>query len=318
MPSVKLSICVPVYNSAPFLAETLDSILAQNYKEFELIIADDASTDGSAAIVAGYAKRDPRIKVVMNRQNRGMVANWNHCLQMSQGEYIRFVLGDDLLTTPDSLGAMTNILDSDQTVALVSSSKRIIDADSRPISSVSSFRNGCHDGREVIRFCLESARNLIGEPSVVMFRRDSIEGGFNPGYRQLVDLEMWFRLLRAGRFYYLAEPLSAFRRHANQQTAVNVRNLVHIDEMLELCKWYGDDLPGLARWYLERHQLARMWRQYRQSAISRPELEEWLTRRIGPHRFRWLDLPLYRCMNPFWKGYVFLKTLQFAPGTGDE
>jgi hypothetical protein len=78
--------------------------------------------------------------------------------------------------------------------------------------------------------CLAENANLIGEPSLALFRRSQAARGFDEGFRQLLDLEMWFHLLEQGRFAYLAEPLCAFRQHPAQQTEVNRRTGASADE----------------------------------------------------------------------------------------
>ena len=92
------------------------------------------------------------------------------------------------------------------------------------------FHNVAHPGRgawtipeglRAIGACVVQESNLIGEPSAVLFRKEAAWPGFNPQLRQLVDLEMWFRLLERGKLVYTREPLCAFRRHELQQTAAN-------------------------------------------------------------------------------------------------
>jgi hypothetical protein len=94
------------------------------------------------------------------------------------------------------------------------------------------------DGKATILQCLARNGNLIGEPSVVMFRRGQATRGFDERYRQLIDLDFWFHLLEQGRLAYLAEPLCAFRQHAEQQTAVNRRTGVGNREQALLLEDY--------------------------------------------------------------------------------
>lgn len=307
MPLPRVSVCIPVYNSAPFLREAIESVLSQDYGPYELLLVDDCSSDGSREIVASYAGRDPRIRVELNADNLGMVANWNHCLELCRGEYVHFLLGDDLLSSESALSLMTAELDRQPGVSLVASARHIVDSSSAVIRTVSRFHDATLPGRDVIVHCLEQARNLIGEPSVVMFRRRDADSGFDSRYRQYVDLEMWFRLLRLGELRYLDRPLAAFRNHDGQQTVSNVGQLLHIDEMLWLLRDFGGELAPLACWYLRRHQYARMWRQYRLGRGSREQFAAWLAAHAGPDRFPDRQLTLYRLAHPFWKLRMFLK-----------
>ena len=123
----KVTVCMPTYNFAPFLAEAIESVLAQTFTNFEFLIIDDRSEDGSAAIIQEYAERDRRIVFVVNDRNLGMVRNWNACLQQARGAYVKYLFGDDKLSTRESLAKMVSVLDRDPSVALVASARNVID-----------------------------------------------------------------------------------------------------------------------------------------------------------------------------------------------
>jgi glycosyltransferase involved in cell wall biosynthesis len=217
----KISVLVPVYNGEKFLAECLDSILMQDFSDYELLISDDCSTDGTVAVIEHYAAKDPRIRWWRNPVNLKQAANLNLCLRAARGEFIKFVFADDKLLAPSALRQMVQVLAADPTIALVGSASHVITADGRVIQVRDFFRdNRRQAGMKLLMQCLEQPVNLIGEPTVVMFRRSAAGRGFDEHFRQLVDLEFWFHLLEQGDFACLAEPLSAFRRHAAQETEV--------------------------------------------------------------------------------------------------
>lgn len=315
MSNPKVSVCIPSYNCAPFLAEALDSVLNQSYTDFELLIIDDCSTDSSAEIIARYAERDARIVFLRNETNLGMVANWNRCLHEARGEYIRYLFADDLFASPACLEKMTAALDADREVSLVVSARNIIDENSHIKRVASHFRDGMDGpGTQVIRRCLYEARNLIGEPSVVMFRKSQALRGFHPGYAQLVDLEMWFYLLEQGRFAYLGEPLSSFRDHPGQQTKANMRRMLHIDESIQLLRDFAEKpycrFVPFTLWYLHYSQGYRIWKLHRQGLINRESAVERIGRNRNVENFLTL-LPLYKLCNPFFKlrGSLFRRLL---------
>jgi glycosyltransferase involved in cell wall biosynthesis len=215
--SPRVSVCMPTYNYARYLPEAIESVLSQDYSDFELLVIDDCSGDDTRGVVQKYADTDSRIVFSVNEKNLGMVENWNLCLAKARGEYVRFLFGDDMFSRPDALRAMVHCLDSDKDISLVGSPRNLIDADSRPLKTLSRFPAGAVlPGFEVISRCFRDQRNpnLIGEPSVVMFRKSQACRGFNPRYHQLVDLEMWFHLLEQGKYAHLDMPLSSFRIHA--------------------------------------------------------------------------------------------------------
>ena len=93
MPTV--SICLPVYNGERFLREAIESVLAQTYEDYELLISDDLSQDSSLEIAHSYAKRDTRIIVSSNPKNLGLFANYNACQKLASGKYIKPFAQDD-------------------------------------------------------------------------------------------------------------------------------------------------------------------------------------------------------------------------------
>ena len=234
-----VSILVPVFNGEPFLAECLESILAQDLGDYEVLISDDGSTDGSAAVIQRYAARDSRVRRWRNPRNLGIGGNFNACLKAARGEFLKFVLQDDKLLDPSALRRMVAAMESDASVSLVGSASHLIDARSRLLQVRNHFRrSGVRDGKRVIIYCLERNGNLIGEPSLVLFRKSQSARGFDEQLVQLLDQEMWFHLLEQGRFAYIAEPLCAFRQHPAQLTVVNRQSGASAEEDLLLLERY--------------------------------------------------------------------------------
>ncbi|HEX3730349.1 MAG TPA: glycosyltransferase family A protein [Opitutaceae bacterium] len=239
----KVSVLIPTYGYARFLPEAIESVLAQDFGDFELVISDDASPDASGEILRDFAARDPRIRAHVQPRNLGMVVNWNWCLAQARAPYVKFIFGDDRLNSRQALGRMAVALDTHPQVTMVASGRLILDEGSNSIEIWDALGTaGVKPGREVISRCLRADRNLIGEPSAVMFRRAAGARGFDPELRQIVDEEMWFHLLSAGDLAYVPDPLCAFRRHGNQQTVVNRESKVTSSESLVLLARYLDFL----------------------------------------------------------------------------
>src|SRR3954453_9924295 len=91
----KVSVLIPTYNYARYLSEAIESVLEQEFQDYEVVIVDDCSQDESEEVIRRYAARDGRIRFHFNRPNLGMVANWNYCLSLARGEYVQFLFGDD-------------------------------------------------------------------------------------------------------------------------------------------------------------------------------------------------------------------------------
>ncbi len=115
----KVSIGMPVYNGAAYVCEALDSLLAQTYRDFELIISDNASTDGTRSICEGYASRDPRIRYVRQPENIGAVGNFRYVLSEARGEYFMWAAHDDFWFPEFVDACLSKIRDSDDAAFVV-------------------------------------------------------------------------------------------------------------------------------------------------------------------------------------------------------
>jgi glycosyltransferase involved in cell wall biosynthesis len=243
-----ISVLIPTYGFARFLPQAIESVLSQSFRDIEVIVSDDASADGSAEVVRRYAATDPRIRPHVHGRNVGMVANWNWCLAQAQGRYVKYVFGDDFLAHPDALRRLWELMEGNSAAALAASARAVVDETGRPMEIWKGPGPlGRTSAEDVLARCLRDERNHIGEPSAVMFRRADALRGFDPTFRQLVDLEMWFHLLRHGALARTDEPLCAFRRHPAQQTEANARTRIASVEMLRIAARYPDVLETAFR-----------------------------------------------------------------------
>jgi glycosyltransferase involved in cell wall biosynthesis len=302
----RVSVLIPTYNYARYLCEAIESVLAQNYTDFELLIIDDNSSDDTAGVVSRYQKLDKRITLKVNEHNIGMVENWNLCLRLSRGEYVKYLFADDRLCSEDALRLMVEALDDNPHSSLVSCARSIIDSEGNPIGLFTHFPDsGCIDGRRVINRCLRYQKNLVGEPTAVMFRKELCAEGFNVRFHHIVDMEFWFRLLEKGGLAYINRPLAAFRRHDGQKTWFNSRDVVILDDTEKLLIDYAlnekksyIDLSRLRRRYLLYDCNYQVWKLCRQGIVSCPDARARIGSGYGWARFL-LGYPLYKISKPF-------------------
>jgi glycosyltransferase involved in cell wall biosynthesis len=123
-----VSIGLPVYNGERYMAQALDSLLAQDLEDFELIICDNASQDATARIAADYAARDPRVRYHRNQRNLGLVANFNRAFELSRGKYFKWAAHDDW-HPPQTLRRCVEVLEADPSAVLCASAVAIADED---------------------------------------------------------------------------------------------------------------------------------------------------------------------------------------------
>lgn len=128
----RLSIGLPVFNGEDYLAEAIDSILAQTYTDFELIISDNASTDSTESICRAYAARDPRVKYYRNEKNIGATQNWYRVFDLSGGEYFASAAHDDVYA-PEFMEKCIAILDRDPSIVVCYAKTCIIDQQCRQL-----------------------------------------------------------------------------------------------------------------------------------------------------------------------------------------
>jgi glycosyltransferase involved in cell wall biosynthesis len=121
--SALVSICIPTYQGSRWVMDAIASARRQDHPSLEIVIVDDASTDGTAELVATID--DPRIRIHRNPRNLGLVGNWDRCLELARGEYVKFLFQDDELR-PDCVSRMLAIMERSEDVGLVFSRRRIV------------------------------------------------------------------------------------------------------------------------------------------------------------------------------------------------
>lgn len=214
-----VSVCIPVYQGERHLPATLESVLTQEGVDLEVVVVDNASTDGTAAVLASYD--DPRLRVVRQPRTVPMTENFAAAVAATTGEHVKVCCADDLLL-PGALAAQSAAL-ADPAISVVACRRLFLDDDDNRVgpAGLHGFL-GRHGGREVARRFVRWGINPIGEPAAVMFRRADYDavGGW---LRDLVypsDLGTWLRLLHRGDLLGLPRPLAAFRlgRDAHSQT----------------------------------------------------------------------------------------------------
>jgi glycosyltransferase involved in cell wall biosynthesis len=233
----KVSILIPTYNHAHFLDEAIQSALAQTFTDFELIIVDNCSTDNTDQVVAKFLV-DKRVSYVKNETNLGLVGNWNKCLELANGEYIKFLCSDDKFH-PQLLEKFVPIMEQYPSVSMVTSNKAYFGS----IDEVVYLPyNHLVSGKELIYQTL-LITDFIGDPTCVMIRKSNLKlGGFRTDMLWIVDWEMWIRHLLVGDCYVVPDILLYTRKHPEQNTnAVVKKNFLHRFTEYEFFKMLRDN-----------------------------------------------------------------------------
>lgn len=201
----KVSIIMPVYNAEKYIVEAIDSVLAQTFRDFELIIINDSSTDKTPGILASYAKKDPRIRVIRHRSKRNIARVLNIGIKVARGAVIARMDADDI-ALPDRIRLQYNRIISSETIAAVGADIIIIDKNGRPVA----IRTYPTTSKELKR-CLFKYSSFAHP--IVMFKKHIFEkvGGYDSQYSPTEDLDLWFRLGNGYEFASIPQPLLKYR-----------------------------------------------------------------------------------------------------------
>lgn len=208
MPEV--SVVIPTHNRAEFLRPAIQSVLAQTYQDFEIIIIDDGSTDNTQNVVRNF--HDQRIKYVRYETNRGEALSRNAGILRSEGKYIAF-LDDDDEWFPEILEMQVKAMENGHSdIGLVYTGRFIVDqATDRILSQEIPQKRG-----DVYQDLLRE--NFVGATSVVLLKREVIErvGLFDPNIAYGLDFDLWIRISKHSHFEYIKEPLVKYRFHKSR------------------------------------------------------------------------------------------------------
>lgn len=262
--SPEVSVCIPAYRAAAFLRATIESVLAQTYGDWELVIVDNASPDGTGEVARSFD--DPRIVVHTNPSTVPLADNWNRAVGLCRGRLVKLLPADDRIR-PDCLDLQLKAMDAHPGTALVACRRDLVDGQGRVLAAARGLRNldGPRPGAEVIREILRSGINPLGEPGCWLFRREDFErvGGFDPALAGAVDLDLATRLLLRGDLVGLTEPLAQFTVRGDSYTARTVR--AQLAEHRRLLRRLAAD----RRWAVSRPLLWRALGASRVAAAKR-------------------------------------------------
>jgi len=208
MTTPALSILLPVYNNRPYLGEAIASIQQQTVTDFELLVIDDGSTDGSAAIAAAAAQRDPRVRLI-RQSNSGIVGALNRGLEEARGELIGRMDGDDV-AEPERLQRQLAYLAEHPECVIVGTGAWFMDPGGAVVDRVISPASE----EEIESRLLQGDGSALIHASVIM-RGAAVRavGGYLREFDKAEDIDLFFRLMTVGRLANLVEPLMRIRLH---------------------------------------------------------------------------------------------------------
>jgi glycosyltransferase involved in cell wall biosynthesis len=259
-----ISVTIPTYNRGHLIGRTIESVLQQEFDDYDLMVVDDASSDNTVKIVSELSRNDRRIRLAVNDCNLGLTRNWNRCLDLAQGPLVQVLLSDDLID-PDYLKIVSERFESYPETGFVAASCRYIDAQDNVIHAGNPI-SPCYveAGDEAVSWFLS---NGFPHVSSIVMRRQCYEelGKFDQRIWHGPDVEMDARLASKYNFYHYGSIHTSFRRHGS-----NMGNLEYLrSDFLEV-----DRLKRSKAWgYLSVQRLARYGIDDLQRFIDQTEVQ---------------------------------------------
>lgn len=227
----KVTIAIPTFNRAAWIEGAVAGALAQTYRDFEVLVCDNASTDKTPAVLAQFD--DPRVRVVRQATNVGMVGNWNACLAEARGDYIALVPDDDRISRW-FLERCMNLVDAepDLSIVLALSDLRMASEGERVLHAARNkrFPSGIWDGIDILNEFLED--RISAQMCSILVRRQALRdiGGFPQGMPFSLDKAGWAPVLLQGRAGFVNESCGTFNEHETNHTNSLDVNLCLDDE----------------------------------------------------------------------------------------
>ncbi len=244
-----------VYNSERYVAQAVESILNQTYRDFEFVIIDDGSTDRTPMLLDAYAARDPRIHL-LHRENRGIPKTRNELLTLARGELIAVMDADDV-ALPDRLAAQVAFLQDHPAVVWVGGAFELIDHHDRYLTCIQMPT----DNREIQQLLVEGHTSFL-HPGA-MLRKAAVHqvGEYDETLSTAHDLDLWLKLSEVGELANLGQPVVQYRIHPDSICDRNQDKVLHEVQVAfdrawarrgittqfqatKVCGWRPNDEPG--------------------------------------------------------------------------
>ena len=249
----KLSIILPVYNSAKYVKQAMESVLQQSFKDFELIIINDGSTDNGLEIIKSF--NDPRI-ILIEQENKGLIETLNYGVALAKADLIGRIDADDIWSDENKLSKQIEYLNNNQECVVVGTWAKIINEEGETTSHLSYPTTDKKIRSKIL------IKNCFIHPSVI-FSKDAYlkTGGFDKQDLYVEDYGLWLKIGSLGTFANIPEYLMSYRVHGGSVT--QQKNYTQSKNSLELIKKYGKIYPnyliGYIKWNLKLILLKTIW-----------------------------------------------------------
>jgi glycosyltransferase involved in cell wall biosynthesis len=224
-PGTDITVLIPARNGEAYIAAAVESVLAQTFERWRLVVSDDASTDGTREVVRRYTG-DPRVELIESSVNLGLAGNWNRCLENVRSDYFMTLCQDDLLWAPDALETAHRILSGDPGIPAVYCDLLFVDGAGRRLMNRGFRRSGLVDSACLARRSVLQTRNAFGV--ALLFRTEASRGvRYDPALALVIDVDFSIATAQGRPIYHVPRSLIGYRYHGKNQTGVLLDRLVH-------------------------------------------------------------------------------------------
>ncbi len=254
--SALCTVAIPVYNRKEAVVFAVNSALNQSLPDLEVLVVDDGSTDGAFEAVQEIS--DSRLRVIRNNVNLGLFGNFNRCVSLASGKYVRILCTDDRLAA-DCLAKEVAWLESHTAVSMLSTRGEFIDSNGKATGFLGDdMVPGLYKGSDMIYGALwvlaQYGHNAFNYPSGILFRKKLAEGlrGFDSHYKLVGDVDFWLQLAEKGHVAISSDIGCQVLRHEGQAGSKVMQSGTYVDEWVDLLeRWRRyvpvSDLPKLRR-----------------------------------------------------------------------
>lgn len=327
----KVSILMPVYNAEQYLAQALESIIYQDFKDWELILINDGSTDTSDAIIRQY--EDERIYYIINEQNLGLIKTLNKGIHYCHGKYIARMDADDIAVA-DRLGRQVDFLNSHSDYLMCGTNAIVVDSNGRKTGSIKNLPDN-----DMLQVNLLFSVPFI-HPTVMVHREVLQHNQYDEAYKHIEDYELWYRIAKLGKIANIDRNLLAYRWHDTNVSVVHdkeqerLKNDIICNQLKELdlvptekelyChritfRLYDmgkkqnvsvEQFEDVSDWFTKLLQQNKKKKIYKQADMQAFLWSRWAVLCISQKRYSKILFPRFRSFNP--KVFVkFIKLLFF-------
>jgi glycosyltransferase involved in cell wall biosynthesis len=259
-----VSVVTPVYNGADYLAECIESVLSQTYRNYEYIIVNNCSTDRTLEIALAYAEKDPRIQVHTNTDFVGVMENHNIGVGLisPDAKYCKVVCADDFIF-PECLAKMVELAEANPSVGMVGSYSL---AGKKVMHSGLEYERSVVNGKEICRATLLGGPYVFGCPTSLLYRADLVRKreAFYPNNSPHCDTTVCYELLEDSDFGFVHQVLSYTRIHSASQTSRSIKyGIIKLAVLSDFCR-FGPEYLSRAEM---KHRLAILVDDYYRSLV---------------------------------------------------